>query len=134
MKVKVQVEAPMDELYLVETSLLDKLVVESDWIGHRDAKKLVNKYKPEWFYTLGGDKHFSPPVVKIQNGKLYFINGRHRFGVLREFMTVIPISCAGIFDSLNNEQTNLSRSTLKKLGNRISGAVDLEIPDLSHFE
>lgn len=78
-----------DKYYLVR--VFDLLAHDND-IHRRDADVVEDYYRSDWFPE--GD--FELPAFYLQDGKVFFINGRHRTVVLSRVLDSLPMALTSI--------------------------------------
>ncbi len=90
-------------------------------------------YHKEWFSVIDGKAYFIPPAIYIDNGKILFINGRHRAILLARHSEEFPVlvgfldleHCGGI-------AKESSFATLEKIkAGEISEHSNFKLPDLA---
>jgi hypothetical protein len=72
----------------------------ADFLGHvhmqnymcREVQWVANAYLKDWFRDDQGMRFFSLPSVWLKEGRITFINGRHRTAVLSEHLEILPMA------------------------------------------
>jgi len=91
----------------------------------RNSLTIVSAYHESWFEA---ENAFLPPILFIHQGKIQFINGRHRTALLFESLVEIPV----IFLSPNAKKFSTIEEILsnKELINKLAKPLQLD----QHFE
>lgn len=77
MNVRIIKTVSTDKLILADTVKLITHIDKED-INYREANIVEDKYHRNWFFKSKGETYFTPPAAYIENGRIIFINGRHR--------------------------------------------------------
>ena len=89
MNKKIMKTADTDRLFIVCSIKLMKNVDQAD-LDCRNTKNVEDLYHKNWFYDYNGSEYFIPPAAYIQNGRILFINGRHRAILLARHIKSFP--------------------------------------------
>ncbi len=84
-----------DRLFLVSSERLMQYVNEDDF-KCRDSYIVEDAYHKDWFFEFNGYTYFTPPTASIQNGEIFFINGRHRAILLARHLDQFPFLIGNI--------------------------------------
>ncbi len=93
MEVKIQKTASTDRLFLVDAK---KLMEYENDIACRNSQTIENVYHKDWFFEQCNFLYFTPPAAYIFNGKIFFINGRHRTILLSRYLNEFPFLIGNI--------------------------------------
>jgi hypothetical protein len=110
MKIKIKKTISSDKLILVSGERL--MQCEND-LTHRESDIILNAYHKGWFFD--NFAYFTPPAAEIINGKIIFINGRHRTILLAQHLALFPFLIGNI--DRDNRGNKPKASSLKILDN-----------------
>lgn len=95
MNVKVIKTKSSDRLILVDSAKLMEYVVSKD-MKCRNTDIVEDAYHRDWFYEYEGEVYFTPPSAYIENGRILFIDGRHRSILLARYLKKFPFLIGNI--------------------------------------
>lgn len=88
---KLQITANSDRIFLVRAADLVNYFDEHD-LACRDSDTILDYYHPNWFDQDDEDgSFFTPPAFYFKNGRVIFINGRHRTLLLIKYLRFLPV-------------------------------------------
>jgi hypothetical protein len=119
MKIKSNKTTDTDRLILVSSEKLMQYANEID-LQCRNAERVENAYHKDWFFEEDGCTYFTPPAAYIEDGEIFFINGRHRAILLARHLDQFPFLIGNIDLYIDGEEPK--ESSLKvfdsiKVGN-----------------
>jgi len=89
MKIKTIKTVSTDRLFLVSSAKLMECMDSGD-IKCRDSEIVEDAYHKDWFFEFNGSTYFTPPAAYIKDGRILFINGRHRAVLLARHLESFP--------------------------------------------
>jgi hypothetical protein len=90
MNKKILKTAGSDRVILVSSKKLMKYVDEAD-LECRNSKVIEDLYHKDWFFSYNDEPYFTPPAIYIDDGKILFINGRHRAILFARHLEEFPV-------------------------------------------
>ncbi len=118
-----------DKYFVLNRDYFSEYVDQEDF-HCRKSLRIEHVYHEGWFET---ENKFRPPILYFDNGKIHFINGRHRTALLFEFLSDIPV----IFLSpdakprVTDEEIRFNFGLLNKIAKPMISDQCFEFPDLS---
>ena len=79
-----------DDGFFTITRQAFHLNVDTNDFVCRKVRDIEHVFSVDWF-DEGEPLHFHPPICFIKNGKIKFINGRHRTELLLKYLEKIPV-------------------------------------------
>ena len=115
MNVRAMKTASSDRLIMVDSAKLMEYVVGED-MKCRKANVVKDAYHKDWFYEHEGETYFTPPAAYIDNGKILFINGRHRSILLARHLKEFPFLISNIdMDHVGGKPNEKSLEVMKAI-------------------
>ncbi|WP_133468027.1 hypothetical protein [Paraglaciecola marina] len=118
-----------DRYYVLNRDYFNEYVDKEDF-NCRKSLSIEQAYHKNWFEV---ENKFLPPILFFYNGKLQFINGRHRTALLFEFLSEIPV----IFLSpdaklrITDDEVRFNLGLLNKIAKPMESAQCFEFPDFA---
>ena len=86
----------------------------------RKSKKITPAYHQNWFEN---ENNFLPPIMYFKDGKISFINGRHRTALLYNYLNEIPVIFLSASASYFSSPTEINHN--QKLMDQVLNPIDL---------
>ena len=115
MNVRVTKTVASDRLILVNSAKLMAHIDQED-ISCREANTIKDEYHKDWFHESSGVTYFTPPAAYIENGRIKFINGRHRCILLARHLQTFPFLIGNIdSDHIDGKPTSVSLDVMSDI-------------------
>lgn len=122
MKCRVALTAEGDRPYWIRRDAFQRCV-DHENLACRDSTTVENFYLSNWFHENGGLIYFSVPAFYLEQGRAYFINGRHRTVLLSRYLALLPMALTQV--------DTRSAATLEQIAERaIALDESFDLPDL----
>jgi hypothetical protein len=118
-----------DRYYVLNRDYFNEYVDKEDF-DCRKSLTIEQAYHKNWFEI---ENKFLPPILFFYNGKIQFINGRHRTALLFESLSEIPViflSSDAKFGA-TDEEVRLNLELLNKITKPMDSDQCFEFPDFA---
>ncbi|MEW8352660.1 MAG: hypothetical protein AB2665_02575 [Candidatus Thiodiazotropha sp.] len=79
-----------DRVILVSSKKLMEHADKAD-LECRNSIVIEDLYHKDWFFNYNDESYFTPPAIYINDGKILFVNGRHRAILFARHLEEFPI-------------------------------------------
>jgi hypothetical protein len=118
---KILKTANYDRVVLVSSQKLMEHTDRDD-LACRKSEVIENLYHKDWFFDYNDEPYFTPPAIYIQDGKIFFINGRHRAILFSRHLDKFP-ALVGNLD-MDHCGGSAKESSLKTLASIKAGEIE----------
>jgi hypothetical protein len=126
MQCRVDITAAWDRPFLIKREEFMRCV-DTENFACRDSATVQDRYLAAWFHWIDGECFLNLPAFYLRNGRVFFINGRHRTVLLSRHLDRLPMALTQI--------DRESEPTLEALINRpLSEGEGILLPDLPIVE
>lgn len=131
MNKKIMKTTDSDRLILVRSDTFLQCVDKLDF-ECRSSEVINDLYQRSWFFSYNDEPYFIPPAIYILNGKILFLNGRHRTTLLARHLEVFPVLVGNLdMDHCGRTARESSLEMLEKIKlGEIQEHSNFNLPDL----